>query len=93
VVASFQALEGIKADIGTEVMAARDGVEFIATVSALLQQPHDVMGEAARARVLADYTWEHNLAVVDELLAADAALSHAASALSPTAFATTGETA
>jgi sugar transferase (PEP-CTERM/EpsH1 system associated) len=93
VVASAQALEGIAAGIGTEVVLARDGSEFIGAVLTLLQQPHDTMGEAARTRVLADYTWERNLAVVDELLAPDAALSRATSASSTASPATIGETA
>jgi len=91
VVASAQALEGIAAGIGTEVVLARDSAEFIGAVLTLLQQPRDTMGEAARTRVLADYTWERNLAVVDELLDADP--RRAAAAPPAATLATTGETA
>jgi len=68
VVASIQALEGIAANIGEEVLLARDREEFSATISTLLQHPQNNIGQAARARVLADYTWERNLERVDELL-------------------------
>ena len=91
VVASAQALEGIAADVGAEVLLARDGAEFIDSVLTLLQQPHDTMGEAARARVLADYTWESNLALVDELL--DASPRRAAPAPPAIMLTTAGENA
>jgi sugar transferase (PEP-CTERM/EpsH1 system associated) len=68
VVASVQALEGITANIGEEALLARDREEFITTISTLLQYPQNNIGQAARARVLADYTWERNLERVDELL-------------------------
>jgi sugar transferase (PEP-CTERM/EpsH1 system associated) len=72
VIASAQALEGIDANIGVEVLLARDAGEFIATILALLQSPLDSIGKAARVRVVADYTWERTLAEVDALLAPDA---------------------
>ena len=80
VIASTQALEGIAANIGEEALLARDSSEFIATVSTLLQHPQNNIGQAARARVLADYTWERNLKRVDELLAPEVALHSTATA-------------
>lgn len=74
VVASIQALEGIAANIGEEALLARDREEFVATVSTLLQHPQNDIGQAARARVLADYTWERNLERVDELLSPEVTL-------------------
>jgi len=68
VVASVQALEGIAVNIGEEALLARNREEFIATISTLLQHPQNNIGQAARARVMADYTWDRNLERVDELL-------------------------
>jgi glycosyltransferase involved in cell wall biosynthesis len=92
VVASIQALEGISANIGEEVLLARDREEFIATVSTLLQHPQNNIGQAARARVLADYAWERNLERVDELLspAPEVALHSTASAANPITLTTAG---
>jgi sugar transferase (PEP-CTERM/EpsH1 system associated) len=72
VIASAQALEGITANTGEDVLLARDSGEFIATILALLQRPLDAIGKAARVCVLADYTWECTLAEVDALLASNA---------------------
>ena len=92
VVASIQALEGISANIGEEVLLARDREEFIATISSLLQQPRNNIGQAARARVLADYTWERNLERVDELLSPPPGviLHSAAGAAKPITLTTAG---
>ena len=93
VVASAQALEGIAASVGAEVLLARNGAEFVDSVLSLLQQPRDTMGEAARARVLADYTWERNLGIVDELLEAAAPPRRAAAIAKPAILTTAGENA
>lgn len=90
VVASPQALEGIAANIGEEALLARDSNEFIATVSNLLQHPPNNLGQAARARVLADYTWEHNLERVDELLSPEVTLHITATASQPIKLKTAG---
>jgi sugar transferase (PEP-CTERM/EpsH1 system associated) len=92
VVASIQALEGITANIGEEALLARGRAEFIATISTLLQHPQYNIGQAARARILADYTWERNLARVDELLspAPGVILRSTAAAAKPIALTTAG---
>lgn len=90
VIASAQALEGITAHTGEEVLLARDSDEFIATISALLQRPLDGIGKAARVRVLADYTWEHNLKRVDELLSPEVPLRSTATTSQPTTLTTAG---
>ncbi len=92
VVASIQALEGITANIGEEALLARGRAEFIATISTLLQHPRNNIGQAARARILADYTWERNLARVDELLspAPGVILRSTAAAAKPIALTTAG---
>jgi glycosyltransferase involved in cell wall biosynthesis len=92
VVASIQALEGITAHIGEEALLAWGRSEFIATVSTLLQYPRNDIGRAARARVLANYTWERNLERVDELLspAPGVSLRSTAAAAKPIALKTAG---
>lgn len=92
VVASIQALEGIAAKIGEEVLLARDREEFISTISPLLQHPQNYIGQAARVRVLADYTWERNLERVDELLshAPEVTLHSTASAAKPITLTSAG---
>lgn len=68
VVATPQALEGIDAVPGREVLLADDAGTL---VSAVLQaMNHGGLGPAARERVLNDYNWAANLARVDQLLEA-----------------------
>ena len=90
VVATAQALEGITANTLEEVRLARDSEEFIATISTLLQHPQDNIGQAARKRVLADYTWEGNLKCVDALLSPEVTLHSKAAASQPFALTTVG---
>ena len=62
VVATPQALEGIGALPGTDIVVADDEDEFIAVLSRLLAaKADDRIGRAARQRVLQDYSWERNL--------------------------------
>lgn len=68
VVVSPQALEGIHASPGSELMLAETAGQFAAAVSALLAQPDKTMGNNARAKVEAEYGWASNLACVDALL-------------------------
>jgi sugar transferase (PEP-CTERM/EpsH1 system associated) len=65
VIASPQALEGIDAGVGTELLCAADAGEFIHHISAMLDADpgaRTAIGAAARARVLQHYGWQHNLA-------------------------------
>ena len=68
VVVSPQALEGIEATIGRDLLLARDAEEFIATITAQLAAPDLQMGPAARNRVEQRYGWSANLACIDALL-------------------------
>ena len=68
VVVSPQALEGIEAEPGRELMLAADAAQFVSVLSALLAQPNDMLGHAARKQVEARYGWASNLARVDSLL-------------------------
>jgi spore maturation protein CgeB len=52
-----------------EVLVARDGEEVAAHVAALTPERARAMGEAARRRVLAEHTYAHRAAQVEELLA------------------------
>lgn len=72
VVATPQALEGIAAQVGKEVLVGGDAVTQAALVVELLKAPATAgeVGRAARRRVAADYTWASNLARLDALLAA-----------------------
>ncbi|WP_028484266.1 TIGR03087 family PEP-CTERM/XrtA system glycosyltransferase [Thioalkalivibrio sp. ALE17] len=69
VVASPQALEGLTATPGHEVVAAdAEPLAFLEAVSGYLRAPDPALGQAARARVLADYDWARNLAHLGEIL-------------------------
>ncbi|TFW15418.1 TIGR03087 family PEP-CTERM/XrtA system glycosyltransferase [Duganella callida] len=70
VVVSPQALEGIAAAHGRELLLAQDAAAFEDTVVRLLQQPDAAIGHAARAAVEQRYSWDSNLAGVDRLLEA-----------------------
>lgn len=69
VVVSPQALEGIAAEPGFEVLLAPDAAAFIAHIAAQLAQPDATLGQAARRRVEQSYSWEGSLQRVDQLLA------------------------
>ncbi|MBI5430601.1 MAG: TIGR03087 family PEP-CTERM/XrtA system glycosyltransferase [Nitrosomonadales bacterium] len=68
VVVSPQALEGIDAKTGREVILANDAAEFIARIAVQLAQPDEALGQAARQRVVQDYSWDRSLQRVDRLL-------------------------
>ncbi|MBA2690253.1 MAG: TIGR03087 family PEP-CTERM/XrtA system glycosyltransferase [Burkholderiales bacterium] len=69
VVVSPQAAAGIAAKAGEEYVLAADSEEFAAAITELLNaDARHVIGKAARARVLADYSWSANLARLDSLL-------------------------
>jgi glycosyltransferase involved in cell wall biosynthesis len=68
VVVSPQALEGISAIPGTELLLAENAAQFGAEVGNQLSQPSADLGRAAREKVQAAYGWDNNLARVDALL-------------------------
>lgn len=71
VVVTPQALEGIRALPGQEVVLADGTQAFIQATLQALQGPD--LGPAARRRVLQDYAWEASLAKLDALLDGQAA--------------------
>ena len=72
VIATPQALEGISAVAGTEVLRATDAGEFIVHVGAELTAPSG-LGTAARRRILRDYRWDANLRRLGAALGVDEA--------------------
>ena len=69
VVVSMQAMEGIHATPGKELVVAGEAGDFAGRVLFLLDSDDQVtMGQAARNRVLRDYTWSANLSRIDALL-------------------------
>jgi len=68
VVVSPQALEGIDAEPGREILVAATARDFAETVIRQLQQPSPAFGQRAREKVVSQYGWASNLARVDALL-------------------------
>jgi sugar transferase (PEP-CTERM/EpsH1 system associated) len=68
VIVSPQALEGIEAEPGRELILAGDAQQFAAAVLQALAQPDPAIGAAARRKVESRYGWAANLAQVDALL-------------------------
>ena len=67
-VVSPEALEGIAAEDGKELLLARNGEEFRHQCINLLQHPGGRAGELARLRVMADYGWDRHLEGIDRVL-------------------------
>jgi len=68
VVVTPQALEGIEAEPGRELVLAQDAAGFVEAVAQLLARNGNDMGLAARARVERKYSWPSNLACIGERL-------------------------
>ena len=68
VVVTPQALEGIDAEPGRELVVAADAAAFVAAVQAQLAGRDRTIGQAARARVERQYSWSGNLACIGERL-------------------------
>ncbi|WP_227544722.1 TIGR03087 family PEP-CTERM/XrtA system glycosyltransferase [Sapientia aquatica] len=69
VLVSAQALEGISATPGTELLLAQSEQEFADQTCAIFNGQQINLGSAARDKVLARYNWEANLSVLDPMLA------------------------
>ncbi len=68
VILTPDALEGIDATPGSEVLLANDPVAFAAACLLALGPGGTQIGAAARQRVLRDYTWAERLSGLDQLL-------------------------
>jgi sugar transferase (PEP-CTERM/EpsH1 system associated) len=80
VVLTPQALEGIEAREGAELLVAADAQAFADTVCAALEQPDPAIGHAARACVEAGYGWTARLAPLMPLLEGEVARTPASPA-------------
>ena len=91
VLATPQALEGIAAQPGLELLLARDDAEFIHHAARVLRNAQSgaaegsgaAIGAAARQLVLQDYDWERNLRGLGAMLGLPAAAEAATSAATP----------
>jgi len=71
-----QALEGIEAEVGSELLLAEDAPQWIDAASKALAGPPAVLealGQAARERVLSAYSWYARLAPLDRMIETQAA--------------------
>ncbi|MGK5015345.1 TIGR03087 family PEP-CTERM/XrtA system glycosyltransferase [Janthinobacterium sp. HLS12-2] len=97
VLATPQALEGIAAQPGLELLLARDDAEFIHHAARVLRNAHGgtaegsgaAIGAAARQLVLQDYDWERNLRSLGAMLGLPAEAKAEAGAGASTAAAPT----
>jgi glycosyltransferase involved in cell wall biosynthesis len=67
VVLSPQAMEGIQATDGEELYVAADEKTFSSKIISLISENDGAEMNAARARILSDYTWPSSLARFDQL--------------------------
>ena len=67
-VVSTQALEGIDAVPGKEVLLAPDAESFARHIHTVLATPATDLGAAARMRVVSDYSWARHLRTLDQAL-------------------------
>ena len=79
-VVSEQALEGIEATPGKEILLATDAAAFAAQVNYAIAGQAPEMGAAARERVVSDYSWAGHLRIVEQLLRGSAPVAMDASA-------------
>lgn len=70
VVASTECAAAVNAKIGKELLTAGNAMEYITQVSTLLASPEQrrEIGQAARQRVLADYSWDAHLNAMDRYI-------------------------
>ena len=68
VVVSPQALEGIDAEPGKELLLAADAADYIRQIDALLQSAQPDIEQFARQKVESRYNWESNLCVINRAL-------------------------
>lgn len=71
VIVSPQALEGINAIHGKELLVANNETEFSDQALLVLEKGNGaILGQAARNRIMADYTWQNSLSRLDTMLEA-----------------------
>lgn len=67
-VVSEQALEGIEALPGQEILLAKDADAFANQVNRVIAGQAPALGAAARQRALSDYSWPAHLRIIEQLL-------------------------
>lgn len=68
VVASPQGFEGICAEVDKEIRIAEKPLEYVKVIKDIIGASDNDMGEAARQRVIEDYTWQSNVEKLVKLL-------------------------
>lgn len=68
VMATGEALAGIEARVGEEVLQADGAEAFVRTVLASLRTPDVALGKRARARIVGAYGWDARLEPLDRLM-------------------------
>lgn len=68
VIVSDQGFEGIAAEPGKEILLANTPEEVVQLIPDVLEGRYDYLGQAARARVVRDFSWEENLPLVSQWL-------------------------
>lgn len=71
IVVSEQALEGIHAIPGKELILAKDAAQFATAVDLVLSSPNPEMGVSAREKAILIYGWASNLTRVESILEAN----------------------
>lgn len=82
VVVTPEALEGIDAQTGREILLAAGAEQFIAAVTDFLAHPEAEIGRRARMKVERQYGWQNNLKRLDALLGFDLPASASSAAVS-----------
>jgi sugar transferase (PEP-CTERM/EpsH1 system associated) len=70
VIASTECAAAVDAEIGSELLSASTAEAFIQAIDQLLSEPAvaQVIGQAARARVVRQYSWDAHLSAIDRYL-------------------------
>jgi sugar transferase (PEP-CTERM/EpsH1 system associated) len=63
-----QALEGIRAEHGREILLGNDCAEYQSLIEQVLGGEHSGIGMVARQKVINDFSWEENLPIVGKQL-------------------------
>jgi sugar transferase (PEP-CTERM/EpsH1 system associated) len=68
VLVTDQALEGIKAEHGKEILLGNTSTEYQLLVQGIVEGDYPDIGEVARQKVIKDFSWEENLPIVGKQL-------------------------
>ncbi len=68
VLASSMGLEGIDAELGSEVLLTNEVRDYLEFLPDLMQQSSNSIGRQARERVMVDFNWQNSLPKVGRFL-------------------------